>query len=68
MPPTVYGKPNEAGKTPIRSYLNYAATNGAVYFIYGARRSAILRDTENGVMIYPWSISGRQVIRIDSVM
>ncbi len=69
MPPTVYGKPNEAGKTPIRSYLNYAATNGAVLFqsYWKPGRSAILRDTENGVIdIFRGVFPGRQVIRIDS--
>ncbi len=69
MPPTVYGKPNEEGKTPIRSYLNYAATNGAVLFqsYWKSGLSTELRDTENGVIdIFRGIFPGRQIISIDS--
>ncbi|HEY9059114.1 MAG TPA: agmatine deiminase family protein [Pseudobacteroides sp.] len=69
MPPMVYGKPNEEGKTPIRSYLNYAATNGAVLFqsYWKSGLSTELRDTENGVIdIFRGVFPGRQIIGIDS--
>ncbi|MDF9408425.1 agmatine deiminase family protein [Pelotomaculum isophthalicicum JI] len=51
MPPTLYGEIDETGKIPVRSYLNYAVTNGVVlmqtYWVPG--RSDKLKTTEDQV-------------------
>ncbi|KNY27059.1 agmatine deiminase family protein [Pseudobacteroides cellulosolvens] len=69
VPPTLYNVTDSAGRLPIRSYLNYAVTNGAVimqtYWRQG--RSSALKETEDGVKeilkgVYP----GRKVIGIDT--
>ncbi len=69
VPPTLYNVTDGSGRLPIRSYLNYAVTNGAVimqtYWRQG--RSSALKETEDGVKeilkgVYP----GRQVIGIDT--
>lgn len=69
VPPTLYNVRDSAGRLPIRSYLNYAVSNGVVvmqtYWKQG--RSSALKETEDGVKeilkgVYP----GRQVIGIDT--
>ncbi|MGC4001611.1 MAG: agmatine deiminase family protein [Anaeromyxobacter sp.] len=51
MPSTSYGMTTSNGKLPIRSYLNYAVTNGAVLMpvYWKAGRSEALKATENNV-------------------
>lgn len=48
MPPTIYGRPNETGKVPVLSYLNYAVTNGAVLMqsYWQPGNSKALKSTE----------------------
>ncbi|HEY9060340.1 MAG TPA: agmatine deiminase family protein [Pseudobacteroides sp.] len=69
VPPTLYNVRDSAGRLPIRSYLNYAVSNGVVvmqtYWRQG--RSSSLKETEDGVKeilkgVYP----GREVIGIDT--
>ncbi len=69
MPPTIYQKPNDTGKIPIRSYLNYAVTNGAVVMqtYWKPGLSDELKQTEDRVKdilrdVFP----GRDVIGIDT--
>lgn len=69
MPPTIYQKPNETGKIPIRSYLNYAVTNGAVVMqtYWKPGLSNELKEAEDGVKdilrnVFP----GRDIIGIDT--
>ncbi|MDP4182227.1 MAG: agmatine deiminase family protein [Bacillota bacterium] len=69
MPPTVYQRPNEEGKIPIRSYLNYAVTNGAVLMqtYWKPGLSSALRDTENGVKdIFKGVFPNRNIIGINA--
>jgi len=68
MPPTLYQESNATGKTPVRSYLNYAVTNGAVlvqsYWRQG--RPDALKNTENQVMATMQSVfPGRKIIGIN---
>ncbi|MHB1420916.1 MAG: agmatine deiminase family protein, partial [Bacillota bacterium] len=69
MPPTLYKNTSDTGKLPIRSYLNYAVTNGAVLMqtYWKPGRSKTLRTTEDLVKktlrsVYP----GRKIIAIDA--
>lgn len=69
MPPTVYGQKDSAGKIPVRSYLNFAITNGAViaqkYWIPG--RSNTLKTTEDQVMgTLQNAFPGRKIIGINA--
>ncbi len=69
MPPTLYNVPDSVtGKIPLRSYLNYAVTNGAVLMqsYWKPGRADTLRSTEAQVKsilqsVYP----GRDIIGVD---
>jgi agmatine deiminase len=70
MPPTVYQKPTSGGAIPIRSYLNYCVTNGAVIMqtYWRPGLSDALKSVENEVKtilekVYP----GRDIIGIDAM-
>ncbi|MGE5379908.1 MAG: agmatine deiminase family protein [Methylocystaceae bacterium] len=69
MPPTLYAEANTTGKIPVRTYLNYALTDGAVLVqtYWHPGRAEILKTTEAQVLkqfakIFP----GRKVIGVDS--
>ncbi len=69
MPPTIYGEVDDTGKIPVRSYLNYAVTNGAVlmqtYWTPG--RSDKLKTTEGQVRgIFQSEFPGRDIIGINA--
>ncbi len=69
MPPTLYNVTDSSGRLPVRSYLNYAVTNGAVlmqtYWRQG--RSDALKATEDGVKETLRGVfSGRSIIGIDA--
>lgn len=69
MPPTLYAESNKTGEVPVRSYLNYAVTNGAVltqtYWKQG--RSDSLKTTEDQVKgIFQSVFPGRKIIEIDA--
>ena len=51
MPPTLYSEANNTGELPVRSYLNYAVTNGAVIMqvYWRPGRSNTLKNTEEQV-------------------
>ena len=69
MPPTIYGKADSSGKVPLRSYLNYAVTNGAVLFqtYWKAGLSNTLKTTEDQAMATFRNIfTGRNIIGIDA--
>lgn len=69
MPPTIYGTADSSGKTPVRSYLNYALTNGAVLFqtYWKTGRSTTLKATEEQVMAkFRAVFAGRSIIGIDA--
>lgn len=69
MPPTLYGKTEDTGKTLMRSYLNYASTNGAVLLqtYWKSGRSDTLKATEDQVKaIFQNAFPGRDIIGIDS--
>lgn len=69
MPPTVYGRADDTGKIPVRSYLNYAVTNGAVVMqtYWKPGMSSTLKATEDGVKdIFRGVFPGRSVIGIDA--
>lgn len=69
MPPTIYQKPNDIGKIPIRSYLNYAVTNGAVIMqtYWKPGLSSELKQTEDRVKdILSDAFPGRDIIGIDT--
>ncbi len=69
MPPTIYQKPGDTGKIPIRSYLNYAVTNGAVIMqtYWKPGLSGELKQTEDGVKdVLRGVFPGRDVIGIDA--
>lgn len=68
MPPTIYRQPADTGKIPIRSYLNYAVTNGAVIMqvYWKSGMSSGLKDTEDGVKdILKGVFPGRDVIGVN---
>ncbi|MGE5455030.1 MAG: agmatine deiminase family protein, partial [Methylocystaceae bacterium] len=69
MPPTLYQEANITGKIPVRTYLNYALTNGAVLVqtYWHPGRADVLKTTEEQVLnqfskVFP----GRKVIGIDA--
>jgi agmatine deiminase len=69
MPPTLYQEVNITGVMPVRSYLNYILTNGALLMqtYWKPGRSEILKTTEQQVKesfknIFP----GRKIIGIDA--
>lgn len=69
MPPTLYGEADSTGNIPVRSYLNYAVTNGAVLMqtYWRPGRPQILKTAEEQVQntfrdLFP----GREVIGIDA--
>jgi len=69
MPPTLYGAADGSGTPPVRSYLNYAVTNGAVLMqtYWKPGRPSELKDAEDGVRetlqgVFP----GREIIGIDA--
>jgi agmatine deiminase len=69
MPPTLYQEAGNASSIPVRSYINYAVTNGAVlmqtYWKQG--RSDILKKTEEQVKDILRSVfPGRDIIGIDA--
>lgn len=69
MPPTLYQEANYTGKLPVRSYLNYAVTNGAVLMqiYWKPGRSSILKTTEDQVRGILQSVfPGRNIISIDA--
>ncbi|MBC7343803.1 MAG: agmatine deiminase family protein [Clostridia bacterium] len=69
MPPTLYGELDAAGKIPVRSYLNYAVTNGAVLMptYWKPGRSDRLRDVEEQVRRTFQSVfPGRKIIGINA--
>lgn len=69
MPPTLYNVTDSSGTLPVRSYLNYAVTNGAVLMqtYWRTGRSDALKATENGVKeILGGVFPGRKVIGIDA--
>lgn len=69
MPPTLYGEVDETGKIPVRSYLNYAVTNGAVLMqtYWKPGRSDILKTTEDQVRgIFQSVFPGRNIIGINA--
>jgi agmatine deiminase len=69
MPPTLYAAAGNTGSIPVRSYINYALTNGAVLFqgYWKPGRSEQLKTTEAQVLntfrsVFP----GRKIITIDA--
>jgi agmatine deiminase len=69
MPPTLYSQPDSSGNIPVRSYLNYAVTNGALLMQSYVKpgRSATLAATEAKVKgIFQNVFPGRKVIGIDA--
>ena len=69
MPPTLYGDVTDTGEIPVRSYLNYAVTNGAVLLqtYWKPGRSDTLRTTENRVKdIFRRVFPGRDIISINA--
>jgi len=69
MPPTIYQKPVETGKIPVRSYLNYAVTNNAVLMqtYWRPGRSDTLKAAEDDVKaILEGVFPGRDIVGIDS--
>jgi agmatine deiminase len=68
MPPTLYSQMDATGKIPVRSYLNYAVTDGAVvmpsYWTPG--RSDELKSTETKVRgIFQSVFPGRRIIAVN---
>lgn len=69
MPPTLYGEVDDTGKIPVRSYLNYAVTNGAVLMqtYWKPGRSDKLKTTEDQVRgIFQSVFPGRNIIGINA--
>ena len=69
MPPTVYGVADSAGRIPVRSYLNYIVTNGAVLIptYWRSGRSDTLKNTEAQVKsTFQRVFPGRNIIGIDA--
>ena len=69
MPPTLYGKTEDTGETLMRSYLNYASTNGAVLLqtYWKPGRSDTLKATEDQVKaIFQSAFPERDIIEIDN--
>jgi len=69
MPPTLYGEVDDTGKIPVRSYLNYAITNGAVLMqtYWKPGRSDKLKTTEDQVKgIFQSVFPDRTIIGINA--
>jgi agmatine deiminase len=69
MPPTLYGEMDSMGNIALRSYLNFAITNGAVLMqtYWKPGRSKILKITEDRVKnIFRSIFPGRKIIGIDA--
>lgn len=69
LPPTLYGEADDTGKIPVRSYLNYAVTNGAVLMptYWKPGRSDMLKTTEDQVRgILQSAFPGRDIIGINA--
>lgn len=69
MPPTLYAESNATGELPVRSYINYAVTNGAVLLqvYWKPGRSDTLKTTENQVKAtFQKVFPGRKIIDIDA--
>lgn len=69
MPPTIYGEVDDTGKIPVRSYLNYAVTNGAVLMqkYWKPGRSDKLKIIEDQVRgIFQSEFPGRNIIGINA--
>lgn len=69
MPPTLYNEVDSSGKIPVRSYLNYAVTNGAVLMQSYVKptRSALVSTTETKVKGLLQSVfPGRKIIGINA--
>ena len=69
MPPTLYREVEPNGDIPVRSYLNYAVTNGAVLLqvYWKPRRSELLRTTEAKVYdLFSEVFPGHNIIRINA--
>lgn len=69
MPPTLYNNTDNTGTLPVRSYLNYAVTNGAVLMqtYWKPGRSNGLKATEDGVKeIFKGVFPARNIIGIDA--
>ncbi|MEW6182980.1 MAG: agmatine deiminase family protein [Bacillota bacterium] len=69
MPPTLYGEASGSGDKPVRSYINYAVTNGAVLFqdFWKPGRPDALKTVEEQVKdtfreVFP----GRDIVGIDA--
>lgn len=69
MPPTLYREPDKAGRVPVRSYLNYTATNGAILLpaYWRPGRPLILKQTEEDVRyLFGQIFPGRTIISLDA--
>ncbi|WP_338824195.1 Putative agmatine deiminase [Moorella humiferrea] len=69
MPPTLYGEVDTTGKIPVRSYLNYAVTNGAVLVPTYRKpgRSEKIKAVEDQVTgIFRELFPGRKIISINA--
>jgi agmatine deiminase len=69
MPPTLYQEANDTGKIPVRSYLNYAVTNGAVLMqtYWKPGQSSTLKTTEDQVKVILQNVfPQRDIIGIDA--
>ena len=68
MPPTLYQVTDETGKIPVRSYLNFVVTNGAVLIpsYWHPGRSDRLKTVEDQVIkTFRSLFSGREVIAVN---
>jgi len=69
IPPTLYGEIEPTGNLPLRSYLNFAMTNGAVLMqvYWKPGRPGLLRTTEANVRdLFRKVFPGREIIGIDA--
>lgn len=69
MPPTLYREANLNGQFPVRSYLNFLITNGAVLLqtYWRPGRSPVLKSTEDRVKgIFRRVFPGRKIIGVDA--
>lgn len=69
MPPTLYGELDATGKIPVRSYLNYAVTNGAVLIptYWQPGRSEKIKAVEDQVRgIFQSLFPGRKIVSINA--
>jgi agmatine deiminase len=68
MPPTLYQEANITGKIPVRSYLNYAVTNGAVVMptYWKTGRSDTLKTAEAEIRsIFQKTFPNRKIIAVN---